>query len=189
MSIEAVSDGQFTIGPMDPLPEGLDLTSPAGNVVKRYGPSLFGIPGIVSISWKGGENARDVSLNFRTETSRLTGDAILEPSIEGVHLLRKIYGAPKDGPAPAPPATPEHDPAPVTSDVVRGVASIKGVWDYKYADTAPWADGHVTFSTINQSTTELLNPNVRNQFAFGNKPDGTPRTMFVHWRDGVTPPR
>lgn len=152
------------------------VESPAYDAMRKYGKALFSVPGVVALSWKGGEEAKELTLRYRSPMYHAMGNAMLEKSIEGVDLLGTIWRGPEK---------PEPLPVVAVGDVVRGVSGVRGVWDYKYAQTSPYQNGRVTFRTIDKATTELLDPIIKNRLDFGETPRGTKRYMNVSWRSGV----
>lgn len=154
----------------------IDARSPAGDLVRARGRDLLAIPGAFSIGWRGGDDVAEVRLSFQDETGAALAKALLEPVVDGVRIaiaVRDIDGE-YDG-----------DQVPRTGDLVRSVAAMPGVWDYRYAETSPWADGRVTFRTISREVVDRLDPLLRNRIPFGTTPDGRTRVMYLNWRAGV----
>lgn len=150
--------------------------SPAGDFVRERGRDLLAIPGAVSISWRAGDDVGTVRINFVDTTGAALAKGLLETRVDGVEIVVGIWQQkePYAG-----------DVAARTGDLVRAVAAMPGVWDYKYAETSPFADGHVTFRTISRDVTARLDPLLRGSIAFGHTPNGSARSMHVHWRSGV----
>lgn len=154
----------------------VDLRSPAGDLVRDRGRDLLAIPGAFSIGWRGGDDVAEVRLSFQDETGAALAKALLEPVVDGVRIAIAVRDV--DG---------EYDgnQVPRTGDLVRSVAAMPGVWDYRYAETSPWTDGRVTFQAINREVVDRLDPLLRNRIPFGTTPDGRERVMYLHWRAGV----
>lgn len=150
--------------------------SPAGELVRARGRDLLAIPGAVSVSWRGGDDVAVVRLNFHDEAGASLGKALLERRVDGVELVVGVWGEkePHAG-----------DGVGRTGDLVRAVAAMPGIWDYRYRETSPFADGHVTFQAISRAVVDRLDPLLRDSIPFGTAPDGRARMMHLHWRAGV----
>jgi hypothetical protein len=135
----------------------------------------MGVPGLQSISYNASPASAIVNLNFRDETTRRLGDAVLEPYIGGVQVLRNLHTKPA-------PGTPSHPADPIgTSDIVRAVASMRGVWNFTYADTLPNTDAWVSFTAVNPYYRDAVNALVRDELPIEPAPDGSPRMLHARW--------
>ena len=172
-------DRPFAAAPRPGIPaaaEGPD-GRPASDIARRYGNDLLAVPGAFKLSW-GTKHPALLNIDFRDAADARIAAWLYATDIDGVQLVVRHDGT---------PIVPTgHASASEGGRLARAVASMRGVWDMRYAETSQFEDGRVTFRTIDKAATERLDPILRDRVPFGWRPDtGEPRWLRLLWRSGV----
>lgn len=155
-------------------PDGL----PATDVARRVGRDLLQVPGASSISW-GSKEPSTLYIEFADEASARVAAGLFEPTIDGVSIAARV--------GETVVTLPDHESPASAADRVRAVASMRGIWDTRYAETSQYQHGRVVFAAVDQETVDRLDAILRDRLSFGWMPE-TFAKRFLSIQFAVTLP-
>ncbi|MCB0880127.1 MAG: hypothetical protein KDC46_14235 [Thermoleophilia bacterium] len=158
----------------DPRIEGTPRSAPAAEFSAKHALDYLAMPGVYTVGW-GSKSFDEFFVNCHTQEDAAQLAGILERQVGDIRIVLK-YG----------PDRVVWDGTPIASAglMLRGISAMPGVWFVDQRNINE-RGGVAVIRTINQSTTDRLDPLIKNRIEFMKDRQGRQRYISLVWRAGI----
>lgn len=175
------ADGSIEIRNLDDIKAFGPNQFPWTPFLRKYVGDLLALPGATSFTFQPSK-PDIITVRFRTEAQRATGEGILEPAVEGTTLLTAMTDWAKG--SPEPDTSLMHH-----MDMITDIDTLPGVYKWQVTSQPVYTgEGVVKFDVVDRATVEHLDPLIKDVLV-GPTLDNIQWKYAVKWNvPSETPP-